>query len=235
MREPRRRRRREDPHGTHGDSQGDRGVAVGRAKSVVGIPPLCPPGGASVSIGWPRPPPSHRLLGQDRRTDSETPERSPPPPTPDSMRVLFCYNEVEALGLEYLSAVVKQHGHVTGLAFDPRLFDFFRHEYRNASLGRLFSFKKEFLKKVRDFEPDVIGFQVLSANYPWSLEMAAEIKKALPNIPIVFGGYHPTASYAPVLEHPQVDYVIKGRPSTPSSTSWKCWNRAMSIPTPRIS
>jgi radical SAM superfamily enzyme YgiQ (UPF0313 family) len=126
------------------------------------------------------------------------------------MRVLFCYNEVEALGLEYLSAVVKQHGHVTGLAFDPRLFDFFRHEYRNASLGRLFSFKKEFLKKVRDFEPDVIGFQVLSANYPWSLEMAAEIKKALPNIPIVFGGYHPTASYAPVLEHPQVDYVIKG-------------------------
>lgn len=126
------------------------------------------------------------------------------------MRVLFCYNEVEALGLEYLSAVLKQRGHTTGLAFDPRLFDFFRHEFRNGVLARTFSFRREFLRKVQSFEPDVIGFQVLSANYPWSLEMASEIKKRLPNVPIIFGGYQPTASAGHVLEHDCVDYVVKG-------------------------
>lgn len=126
------------------------------------------------------------------------------------MRVLFVYNEVEALGLEYLSAVLKLHGHETGLAFDPRLFDFFRHEFRNGLLARAFEFRKEVLRKVVQFEPEVIGFQVLSANYPWSLEMSREIKKLLPNVPIVFGGYHPTASQQHVMKNDCVDYVIKG-------------------------
>ncbi|MBI3819200.1 MAG: B12-binding domain-containing radical SAM protein [Planctomycetes bacterium] len=126
------------------------------------------------------------------------------------MRVLFVYNEVEALGLEYLSAVLKQHGHTTGIAFDPRLFDFFRHEFRNSLLSNVFNFRRELLDKVVRFEPDLIGFQVLSANYPWCVEIASEIKKRLPDVPIVFGGYHPTASPGYVMEHACVDYVIKG-------------------------
>lgn len=126
------------------------------------------------------------------------------------MRVLFVYNEVEALGLEYLSAVLKQHGHQTGIAFDPRLFDFFRHEFRNGALAKLFNYREQLLRKVVDFEPDLIGFQVLSANYPWAVEVAAQIKKRLPSIPIVFGGYQPTASPGHALEYNCVDYVIKG-------------------------
>lgn len=126
------------------------------------------------------------------------------------MRVLFVYNEVEALGLEYLSAVLKQHGHQTDIAFDPRLFDFFRHEFRNPILGNIFNFRKDLINKIIKYEPDVIGFQVLSANYPWCVEVASEVKKRLPNVPVVFGGYHPTASPKYVMEHSCVDYVIKG-------------------------
>lgn len=126
------------------------------------------------------------------------------------MRVLFVYNEVEALGLESLSAVLKRAGHVTGIAFDPRLFDFFRHEYRVPGLDRLFSFRKEVLRKVVEFEPDLVGFQVLSANYPWAVEMARAIKERLPDVPIAFGGYHPTASPDHVMEHRCVDYVLLG-------------------------
>ncbi|MFN0205955.1 MAG: B12-binding domain-containing radical SAM protein [Planctomycetota bacterium] len=126
------------------------------------------------------------------------------------MRVLFVYNEVECLGLEYLSAVLKQHGHQTALAFDPRLFDFFRHEYRNEFLANVFNFRKDVLRKVVAFQPDAIGFQVLSANYPWAVETATEIKKLLPEVPIIFGGYHPTASPKHVLENKCVDYIIRG-------------------------
>jgi len=126
------------------------------------------------------------------------------------MRVLFLYNEVECLGLEYLSAVLKRAGHQTALAFDPRLFDFFREEYRNAVLGNLFSFRKDVLRKAQEFEPDVIGFQVLSANYPWAVGMATELKKRMPGVPIAFGGYHPTASYEHVMKNDCVDYVLRG-------------------------
>ncbi len=126
------------------------------------------------------------------------------------MRILFAYNEVEALGLQYLSAVLKQKGHVTELAFDPRLFDFFRHEYRNAVLSRIFSYREEMLRKIADFEPDVLGFQVLTANYPWALDIARAVKKARPDLPIVFGGYFPTASPQHVLQNDCVDYVMKG-------------------------
>jgi len=126
------------------------------------------------------------------------------------MRVLFVYNEAECLGLEYLSAVLKEHGHQTALAFDPRLFDFFRHEYRNEFLANVFNYQKDVLRKIVAFQPDAIGFQVLSANYPWAVETASEIKKLLPEVPIIFGGYHPTASPKFVMEHQCVDYVIRG-------------------------
>ena len=39
------------------------------------------------------------------------------------MKVLFLYNRFESLGIEILSAILKEKKHEVKLAFDPQLFN----------------------------------------------------------------------------------------------------------------
>lgn len=125
------------------------------------------------------------------------------------MRVLFLYNEVESLGLQYLSSALRHAGHETGLVFDPRLFDFFRQEYNSKLLKRLFSFEKEILERVEEFAPDVVGFQVLTANAEWCFHLARRIRQLLPGVTVVAGGYHATASGEAVLREGCIDWIVR--------------------------
>lgn len=126
------------------------------------------------------------------------------------MRVLFVYNEVESLGLQYLSSALRHAGHETGLVFDPRLFDFFRREYANRFLAAAFSFRKQLLERILEFQPDVVGFQVLTANADWCGRWAAIIREHLPGVTLVAGGYHATASGENLLRDGSYDWVIRG-------------------------
>jgi len=126
------------------------------------------------------------------------------------VRVLFLYNEVESLGLQYLSSALRHAGHETGLVFDPRLFDFFRQEYNNRWAAKLFSFEKEILQRIEEFAPDVVGFQVLTANADWCTRWAEKIREALPEVTIVAGGYHATASGEALTESGAYDWIVRG-------------------------
>jgi radical SAM superfamily enzyme YgiQ (UPF0313 family) len=126
------------------------------------------------------------------------------------VRILFLYNEVESLGLQYLSAALRRAGHTTGLVFDPRLFDFFRHEYNNRHLARALSFEAQALERIEEFRPDVVGFSMLTANTEWCLKYARAIKARWPHVVTVGGGYHATASTRPVLESGAIDWVVRG-------------------------
>jgi hypothetical protein len=128
----------------------------------------------------------------------------------DRVRVLFLYNQVEALGLQYLSKSVRAHGHETALVFDPRLFDFFRHDYNNRLLERTFSFSAQVIERVDEYKPNLIGFSVLTANYHWVARNAEAIRKILPGVPIVAGGYHASANARAMLETGLFDYIIRG-------------------------
>lgn len=61
-----------------------------------------------------------------------------------------------------------------------------------------------------DFKPDIIGFSVMTVKFAAALKMAALAKAVLPDSVIVFGGPHPTIMPEQVLEHDEVDYVIRG-------------------------
>jgi radical SAM superfamily enzyme YgiQ (UPF0313 family) len=126
------------------------------------------------------------------------------------VRVLFVYNEVESLGLQYLSSALRHAGHETGLVFDPRLFDFFRREYANRFLARMFSFRNELMERIEEFQPEVVGFQVLTANADWCEGWARAIRERFPDVTLVAGGYHATASGQAVLESGAYDWVIRG-------------------------
>ncbi len=126
------------------------------------------------------------------------------------MRILFLYNEVESLGLQYLSAALRRDGHTTGLVFDPRLFDFFRHEYNSRLLARTLSFEAQALRRIAEFRPDVVGFSMLTANTEWCLRHARAIKARWPHVVTVGGGYHASSSTRPVLESGAIDWVVRG-------------------------
>jgi radical SAM superfamily enzyme YgiQ (UPF0313 family) len=126
------------------------------------------------------------------------------------VRILFLYNEVESLGIQYLSAALRRAGHETGLVFDPRLFDFFRHEYNSRLLARVFSFEDQVVARAMEFRPDVVAFSMLTANADWCLKYARRLRAGLPGVVTVAGGYHATASAVPVLETGLIDWIVRG-------------------------
>lgn len=123
------------------------------------------------------------------------------------MKVAFVHPGFENLGIEYLSAVLKQHGHTARLFFDPTLFrDTF---LNNALLAKVFAYREKLLKRILDYGPDVIAFSVVTVNYQWACDFAARIKEVTAT-PIVFGGNHVTSAPEEVISNSPADYLIRG-------------------------
>lgn len=124
------------------------------------------------------------------------------------MKIALITSGHESLGLESLSAKLKQEGHEVRLYFDPKTFGggiFLKIDF----LSRIFDLKKKIIAQVLLWDPDIIGFSCMTHNYHWSLEIASEIKKNK-NIPVVFGGMHPTLLPEEVISQRCVDYVAVG-------------------------
>ena len=120
------------------------------------------------------------------------------------MKVTFVYRGAEQLGLEYLSSVLKQAGHRTYLAFDPGLFDDKRY-IQIRPLNRLYNYRKVLINKILSSKPDLIGFSVVTDLYQWACEVAKEVKK-ITNVPIIFGGIHPS-SVPEIIRNEFIDMV----------------------------
>ena len=90
------------------------------------------------------------------------------------MKVAFVCPEMEVLGIQYLSSVLKQKKHQTKLFFDPQLFE--DTVTVSKGLGRVFDFKERLIQEIIEYAPDVIAFSVLSTNYDWAISFSKEIK-----------------------------------------------------------
>ncbi|MBW2989019.1 B12-binding domain-containing radical SAM protein [Candidatus Woesearchaeota archaeon] len=90
-------------------------------------------------------------------------------------KVLFIQDVIfEFVGIQTLSAVLKEAGHKTDLLV-----------YSN------FRKKRDLLQAVKRISPDIVSFSIPSFAYAWSVDLARRIKKHL-GIPSIFGGPHPT-------------------------------------------
>lgn len=128
------------------------------------------------------------------------------------MRVMFVYAGFENLGIEYLSAVLKQKGHETRLAFDPRLFN---DQFLSVKfLAKLFDYESILLEEIKRYNPRLLLFSVVSSDYQWALKIAKKIKEMM-DVPIAFGGIHPTSAPETVLKNDCVDYIIIGEGEYP--------------------
>lgn len=114
------------------------------------------------------------------------------------MKILIVWPNIESrtryeanIGIAYLSAVLKKVGHKT-LLFAPETFS-----------------EKEFLSKVREYRPDLVGFSTTTHQYPFAAKYAEALKKEH-NIPVVFGGFHPTLAPDEVIANPFIDMLCRG-------------------------
>lgn len=123
--------------------------------------------------------------------------------------VVFVAQGYESLAVEYLSAWLKRHGHRTSLAFDPVLFDE-SGMLQVPRLARFFDERARVVDEILAHAPDLVAFTVLSDNHPWARDLARRVKARRPDLPVVFGGIHPTSVPERVMENADVDYACVG-------------------------
>jgi anaerobic magnesium-protoporphyrin IX monomethyl ester cyclase len=117
------------------------------------------------------------------------------------MKVLFIYpNAGSQLGFNYgvahMAAVLKQAGH--SVAFRQLCED----------LGPLPT-QAEFVDFLKGVKPDVIGFSVVTQQWPYAARLAQWARQAL-EAPLVCGGIHATIAAKEILETGLFDYVFLG-------------------------
>ncbi|MBF0331217.1 MAG: B12-binding domain-containing radical SAM protein [Candidatus Omnitrophica bacterium] len=129
------------------------------------------------------------------------------------MKIGFVAWRFESLGLQYLSACLKQRGHSVRLYFDPSLF-YDDHFFFSKRLHKVFDVRDRIVQEIVDEAPDLLCFSVLAGNYAWACQIAADVKRQK-NIPIIFGGIHPTSVPDVVINKDFVDYVCVGEGEAP--------------------
>ncbi len=121
------------------------------------------------------------------------------------MKVVFCNQLTEMLGVQILSACLKQAGHTTDLVFEPNLFA--TGAIKEPRLIEFLSNDELVVQDILAAEPDLVGFPIDINGYLWALKIAGAVKARRPELPIIFGGIHVTMCPDVVIERPEVDYI----------------------------
>ncbi len=124
------------------------------------------------------------------------------------MKVVFCNQLTEMLGVQLLSAQLKLHGHETDLVFEPNLFA--TGGISNPRLIEFLSNDELVIEELLASEPDLVGFPIEINGYHWALKIASGLKAKRPKLPIIMGGIHATLCPEIVIERPEVDFVAVG-------------------------
>jgi anaerobic magnesium-protoporphyrin IX monomethyl ester cyclase len=93
------------------------------------------------------------------------------------------------MGLLYIAAVLDRAGHEVSVEFATQ-----------GNIQRL----------VEKTAPEVVGFSVMTAGYPYAQKLIQGVKAEKPTTPIVLGGYHPTFCPDAVLKETETDFIIRG-------------------------
>lgn len=104
-------------------------------------------------------------------------------------KLLFLQSlEYEFLGSMYISSMLKQHGHDVRLKIGNRINDF--------------------RKIISTYQPNFVGFSIMSGNHQWALSIARQIKREF-GVPNIFGGSHPTF-FPEFVKEEGVDIIVRG-------------------------
>jgi len=95
------------------------------------------------------------------------------------------------LGIAYLAAFLEKEGH------NVRVYDELPHA-------------KTFKSQLEEFKPDVVAVSCMTATFGRAESLAKETKEYNSQIPVVFGGIHPTSAPQETLANEFVDFITIG-------------------------
>jgi len=125
------------------------------------------------------------------------------------MKIAFLNIAYENLAVSILSAIAKKEGHTVKLLHAPTLFkDGLTREFKR--LARIFSNDQQIFKHLKEYQPDLIAFSVVTFDYQRAIHYAAICRKLCPKAKIVFGGIHVSCVPEVVIANEFVDYVVIG-------------------------
>lgn len=101
------------------------------------------------------------------------------------------HNILEPLGIEYVASYLETKGHTC-------------HVVQQRCRTR-----ESVIAEIVELYPDVLGISTLTYNIDDALWFAGQIKKILPKIVVILGGYHATAM-PELAKRPEVDFVVLG-------------------------
>lgn len=107
------------------------------------------------------------------------------------------------LGLLALAGAAEAVGHAVEIYDPKRLIRAGRLPYDGTLYGRVAA---ELLAR----HPDAVGFTTLGCSFLFAINVAAELRRAEPELPILLGGPHATMLHREILERfPQFDVVVR--------------------------
>jgi len=125
------------------------------------------------------------------------------------MRLVLHDSGVGTLGIQYLLAIAKAHGHDARLFFDNSFSkdylaqDFFLTNFLSLT-------PQQACDRITALEPEVVGFSMYSYLYKGHMKLIRLLKRANPELVIICGGTHPSLLPEVVLRNEEVDFVIVG-------------------------
>lgn len=118
------------------------------------------------------------------------------------MKILFIYIYGKTpqlpIGISYISALLKSHGHQTKLGY----------LLCNDDLPRLLSL-------INTWQPQIIGFASMSSTFSQVKTISQKIKDRFPDVFIICGGIHPTLVPECLGESPALDAICRGEGEYP--------------------
>ena len=63
---------------------------------------------------------------------------------------------------------------------------------------------------IKEFRPDIVGISVLTVETPSALKISKIVKEYNPDVPVVWGGVHPSFISEDVISYNPVDFVVRG-------------------------
>jgi radical SAM superfamily enzyme YgiQ (UPF0313 family) len=116
------------------------------------------------------------------------------------MRVCFVFDDIilqhQPLGVCYISALLKSHGHqVSSINVDA---------------------SPDYVRRVRAMGPDVIAFSTCSSQAAQYQRINREIRKEIPGVFSLFGGPHPSFFPEIIDQDPDIDAICLGEGEFPS-------------------
>jgi radical SAM superfamily enzyme YgiQ (UPF0313 family) len=125
------------------------------------------------------------------------------------VRVTFVTCGLEHLGIEALSAWVRQAGHEAVLVYEARPFSS-GSGTDSALLARLLDpHPEETAERIVATRPDVVAFTSYSVTHRWTVEVARALKRRCA-VPVVFGGPHVSADPERAIREESIDAIVEG-------------------------